>query len=44
VPKKIYEYKTVKCGLDNVENTNVSEDKLTRIGPAPKFELINQMA
>jgi protein SCO1/2 len=26
--------------LDNVENTNVSEDKLTRIGPAPKFELI----
>ena len=28
--------------LDNVENTNVSEDKLTRIGPAPKFELINQ--
>jgi protein SCO1/2 len=27
--------------LDNVENTNVSEDK-TRIGPAPKFELINQ--
>ncbi|MFT4983040.1 MAG: protein SCO1/2 [Flavobacterium sp.] len=28
--------------LDNVENTNVLEDKLTRIGPAPKFELINQ--
>jgi protein SCO1/2 len=27
----------VRDRLDNVENTNVSEDKLTRIGPAPKF-------
>lgn len=28
--------------LDNVVNTNVTEDKLTKIGPAPKFELMNQ--
>jgi protein SCO1/2 len=28
--------------LDNVVNTNVTEEKLTKIGPAPKFELLNQ--
>jgi protein SCO1/2 len=45
VPKIISNTKRWNCKrdrLDNVENTNVSEDKLTRIGPAPKFELINQ--
>jgi protein SCO1/2 len=28
--------------LDNVVNTNLGDDKLTKIGPAPKFELVNQ--
>jgi|TARA_R110000851_G_scaffold263331_1_gene415817 protein SCO1/2 len=28
--------------LDNVVNTNIGDDKLTKIGPAPKFELVNQ--
>jgi protein SCO1/2 len=28
--------------LDNVENTNIGGDKLVKIGPVPKFELVNQ--
>lgn len=28
--------------LDNVENTNIGGDKLVKIGPVPRFELVNQ--